>query len=109
MALLQLKRWHLAQKKCKSCHNFTEKHKVGPGLKGVVGRAAGATDFGKYSKDLAKGGWTWDEDHLRAWMCSSKDTIKEFSGNAHAKTKMPPQKICDAAKQDRVIAFLKAL
>jgi len=97
------------EKKCKSCHNFDAKHKVGPGLAGVVGRAAGGTDFAKYSKDLKAGGWAWDEEHLRAWMCNSKDAIKEFSGNKKAKTKMANQKVCKAKDQDAVIAFLKGL
>jgi len=98
-----------AEGKCKACHNFDDTNKVGPGLKGVVGRAAGSHAGFKYSADLGKGGWNWDEDHLRKWMCNSKDAIAEFSGNASAKTKMPPQKVCDAAKQDEVIAFLKGL
>jgi len=98
-----------AEKKCKSCHNFSPKHKVGPGLAGVVGRDAGGTDFKKYSKAVKAGGWKWDDDHLRAWMCDSKKAIKEFSGDPKAKTKMAKQKICDAAKQDEVLAFLKTL
>lgn len=98
-----------AEKKCKSCHNFSAKHKTGPGLKGVVGRDAGSTDFKKYSKSLKAGGWTWDEEHLRAWMCNSKEAIKEFTGDKKAKTKMAKQKVCDAERQDEIIAFLKAL
>ncbi len=94
--------------KCKACHNFTEKKKVGPGLKGVLGREAG-TAKGAKSKALKAGGWTWDEDNMRAWMCKSKDAIKVLSGDPKAKTKMPNQKICDAAKQDEVIAKLKSL
>ena len=95
-----------AEKKCKACHNFSAKHKVGPGLKGIYGAAAGKTSFKKYSKDLAAATWTWDDEHLRAWMCNSKSAIKEWGGK---KTKMSSQKICDAAKQDEVLAFLKAL
>ncbi|HIP06762.1 MAG TPA: c-type cytochrome [Mariprofundaceae bacterium] len=98
-----------AEKKCKSCHNFSAKHKTGPGLKGVVGRDAGSTDFKKYSKSLKAGGWKWDDDHLRAWMCDSKKAIKEFTGDKKAKTKMAKQKVCDAERQDEIIAFLKAL
>lgn len=94
--------------KCKACHNFSEKKKVGPGLAGVVGRKAGVMKDIKYSSALASGGWVWDEAHLREWMCNSKDAVKKFTGDDHAKTKMPPQKICDAAKQDELIAFLKA-
>ncbi|TLS69170.1 c-type cytochrome [Mariprofundus erugo] len=93
--------------KCKACHNFTAENKVGPGLGGVIGRAAGKHEGFKYSEDLAGATWNWDEDHLRKWMCNSKEAIAEFTGNAHAKTKMPPQKVCDAAKQDEVLAALK--
>ncbi|RLL53723.1 cytochrome C [Mariprofundus sp. EBB-1] len=109
MSLAPMSAQAAAWGKCKGCHNFTEKNKVGPGLKGVVGRAAGSMEGFKYKPALAKGGWNWDEDHLRAWMCNSKKAIKEFSGDDHAKTKMPPQKICDAAKQDEVLAKLKSL
>ncbi len=98
-----------AEKKCKSCHHFSAKHKTGPGLKGIFGADAGTTDFKKYSKDLKAGGWKWDEEHLRAWMCDSKKAIKEFTGNPKAKTKMAKQKVCDAKKQDEIIAFLKTL
>ena len=95
--------------KCKACHNFTEKKKVGPGLKGVMGRHVGIMKGMRYSKSLAGGDWVWDEDHLREWMCDSKKAVKKFTGDDHAKTKMPPQKICDAAKQDEVLAKLKSL
>jgi len=95
--------------KCKACHNFTEKKKVGPGLKGVVGRDAGIMPKMKYSKSLKAGGWKWDEANLRKWICKSKDAVKELSGDSHAKTKMPNQKICDPAKQDEVLAKLKSI
>jgi len=95
--------------KCKACHNFTEKKKVGPGLKGVMDRKAGIMPKMKYSKALAAGTWSWDEEHMRAWICNSKKAVKEFTGDSHAKTKMPAQKICDPAKQDEVIAKLKSL
>jgi len=100
-----------AWSKCKACHNFTAKKKVGPGLAGVVGRKAGsAPGFRyKYMKYVEGDAWTWDEEHLRKWICNSKDAVKEFTGNKKAKTKMPPQKICDKAKQDEVIAKLKSV
>jgi len=94
--------------KCKACHNFTAKHKVGPGLAGIVGREAGKSGFKRHSKALKNANWKWDEDHLRKWICNSKDAIKEFTGDPKAKTKMPPQKMC-GAKGDAVIAFLKTI
>jgi len=97
-----------AEAKCKACHDFAGKHKVGPSLKGVFGRDAGSTDFTKYSDSLKKGGWKWDEANLRKWIENSKKAIKELSGDAGAKTKMPPQKLT-GKKADEVIAFLKTL
>jgi len=96
-------------RKCKTCHNFTAKKKVGPGLKGVFGRKAGIMPDMKYSSALAAGGWVWNEKNLAIWLCDSKKAVKTLSGNASAKTKMSPQRICDAGKQADLIAFLKTL
>jgi len=98
-----------AWSKCAACHNFTSKKKVGPGLAGVFGHKAGAAAGFKYKfmKYVKGDAWTWDEAHLRKWMCNSKKAVKEFTGNKKAKTKMPPQKVCDPAKQDAVIAKMK--
>jgi len=63
----------------------------------------------KYSDAVKSGAWNWDEAHLREWMCNSKKAVKKFTGNDKAKTKMPPQKICKAEKQDEVLAKLKSL
>jgi len=98
-----------AEAKCKACHNFTAKNKVGPGLKGIVGRKAGAfSNFKKYSASLKKGGWVWDEAHLREWITDSKKAIKKFTGDPKAKTKMKV-KIKKKKKRDAIIAFLKTL
>jgi len=96
-------------RKCQTCHNFTAKKKVGPGLKGVFGRKAGIMPDMKYGKSLAAGGWVWDEKHLDMWDCDSRKAIKVFSGDPSAKTKMPPQRICEPAKLANLIAFLKTL
>jgi len=98
-----------AWSKCKACHNFTAKKKVGPGLGGVFGRKAGTFPGFKYKYTKYGSDWSWDEAHLRKWICNSKKAVKEFTGNKKAKTKMPPQKICDPAKQDEVIAKLKSV
>lgn len=94
--------------KCKTCHNFTSQHKVGPGLAGVVGREAGKSGYKKHSKALKEANWVWTEENLRKWICNSKEAVKELSGNPKAKTKMPPQKMC-GEKGDAVIAFLKTI
>jgi len=98
------------ESKCAVCHKFTDKNNVGPGLKGVFGRKAGTHPGFKYkfTKYIKGDAWTWDEEHLRAWMNNSKKAIKKFTGNKHAKTKMPPQHV-KGKKADAVIAFLKGL
>ncbi len=94
--------------KCRACHDFGTKNKVGPALKGVFGRKAGTYPGFKYSASLKNGGWVWDEDHLRKWMHNSKKAIKEFTGDSKAKTKMGKQNV-KGKKADKVIAFLKGL
>ena len=106
-----------AWKRCLTCHNFTDRAKVGPGLgkgpkaPGVFGRKAGTFPGFRYlfTKYIQGEPWVWDEAHLRKWMCNSKKAIKEFTGNPDAKTKMPPQKVCDKAAQDEVLAKLKEI
>ncbi|MDX8393761.1 MAG: c-type cytochrome [Mariprofundales bacterium] len=96
--------------KCKACHSFGAKKKVGPGLAGIVGRKAGTAEGFRYkfTKYVEGDGWTWDEEHLAAWVCDSRKAVKKFTGNKKAKTKMPPQKVCgDKAKE--LIEFLKTI
>ncbi len=96
-------------RKCMACHAFTDKKKMGPGLKAIMGRKAGSMTGMKYSEALASGNWSWNETNLGSWLCNSKTAVKELTGDAKAKTKMPAQRICDADKQADMIAFLKTL
>jgi cytochrome c len=63
-------------KKCKACHYADkEKNKVGPYLKGVVGRKAAAIEGFRYSDALkakAAEGLTWTEDNLSKWLAKPK-------------------------------------
>lgn len=96
-------------RKCAACHNFNDKKKVGPGLAGVVGRKAGTMADMKYSQALSTATWSWNEKNLALWLCDSKEAVKTLSGNPGASTKMPSQRICDAADQANLIAYLKTL
>ena len=90
--------------KCKACHEVEKGvNKVGPTLKGVVGRKAASVPEYKYSEAmLAKGaeGVVWDEATLTAYLPDPKAFVP--------KTKMAfaglkkPEEVAD------VIAYLKA-
>jgi cytochrome c len=90
--------------KCKACHEVEKGvNKVGPTLKGIVGRKAASVEGYKYSEAmLAKGaeGVVWDEATLTAYLPDPKAYVP--------KTKMAfaglkkPEEVAD------IIAYLKA-
>ncbi len=91
-------------KKCKACHFADkEKNKVGPYLKGVVGRKAASVEGFKYSEGMkAKGaeGLVWTEENLKTYLAAPK---KFVPGNKMAFAGLKKEKdILD------VIAYLKS-
>lgn len=66
--------------KCKACHVADEdKNKVGPSLKGVIGRTAGTHPDFKYSTamiDAGKGGLVWDDAKLAEYLKDPKGLVK---------------------------------
>ena len=88
-------------KKCKTCHTFDPgKKKIGPHLKGVVGRKAGAVEGYKYSKAMAGADITWDEASLDQFLTKPKKFLKG--------TKMSFAGLKKEAQRADVIAYLKA-
>jgi len=65
-------------KKCKACHVVdAEKHKTGPHLVNIIGRAAGSAEgFKKYSNAMKESGIVWDEATLDAYLEAPKKYIK---------------------------------
>ena len=61
--------------KCMACHAVDDKNKIGPSLKGIVGRKAATVEGFKYSDAmLAKGaeGVVWDEATLATYLPDPK-------------------------------------
>ena len=65
-------------KKCKSCHLVDkEKHKTGPHLVNLFGRAAGSAEgYKKYSKAMKASGIVWDETTLDGYLAAPKKYVK---------------------------------
>ncbi len=88
-------------KKCKVCHSFDPgKKKIGPHLKGVIGRKSGAVEGFKYSKAMAAADITWDEANLDEFLTKPKAFIK--------KTKMSFAGLKKEEQRADLIAYLNA-
>jgi len=85
-------------KKCRSCHSITKPDgtdvvkggKIGPNLYGVVGRAAGSTDFA-YSdlmKEAGAKGLVWDEAELVTYLADPAAYLRGKAGEAAGSSKM---------------------
>jgi cytochrome c len=66
--------------KCKACHVADEdKNKIGPTLKGVIGRTVGTLEGYKYSPamvEAGKGGMVWDDATLTGYLKAPKEVVK---------------------------------
>jgi cytochrome c len=84
--------------KCKSCHmvvaddgtEIVKGGKTGPNLYGVIGRAAGSTDF-KYSASLkaaGEKGLVWDEASFVEYTADAGKFLKDYLEDPKAKSSM---------------------
>ncbi|WP_353641169.1 cytochrome c family protein [Mesorhizobium sp. WSM2239] len=66
--------------KCKACHVAdTDQNKIGPTLKGVIGRTAGTLEGYKFSPamvEAGKGGLVWDDATLTEYLKAPKTMVK---------------------------------
>lgn len=62
--------------KCKTCHVVDEeKNKIGPYLKGVIGRPAGSVEGFKYSDAMKSSGITWTTETIAAYVADPKGYV----------------------------------
>ena len=65
---------------CMACHSIAEgaPGRIGPNLRGVVGRAAGSIEGFRYSpnmREIAATGYVWDEAHLAPYLADPKSVL----------------------------------
>jgi cytochrome c len=90
----------LFRNQCATCHTLdpADPPRMGPLLKGVVGRKAGTMPGFKYTDGFGHADWTWDADRLDSWLTNPQamipGTIMVFR-QANADTRQ------------RIIAYLK--
>ncbi|ULJ75974.1 c-type cytochrome [Rhizobium gallicum] len=89
-----------AFQRCSACHSTTDQKKAGPGLGGVVGRAAGSVEGARYSAAMKASGLVWDEATLDRFLAAPRDVVP--------KTTMT---LSVPKPEDRrnIIAYLKSL
>jgi cytochrome c len=85
---------------CTACHS-ERPDALGPSLKGVVGRTAGAREDFRYSNPMKRAGFTWDETNLREYLADPQGKVK---GN-----RMPFGGLSDPKDIDDVVAYLATL
>lgn len=93
-------------KKCTACHDVSEnaKNRMGPVLRGVVGRVAGTYEGFKYSQamvDKGKAGLVWTPETLDPFLASPRDYVPG--------TKMTNISVKDPTDRANVIAYLQTL
>ena len=86
---------------CAACHSLTEgKEMLGPNLKAIVGRKAGADEAFVYSPAMRRSAIVWTAETLDAYLADPQATVRG--------TKMPFEGLAEAKDRADVIAYLAA-
>ena len=97
-------------KKCAVCHSLDPaRRKLGPTLKGVVGRAAGSVEGYKYSSSYVEAGekgLVWTEAEIVEYLANPKKYLAAYLGIKKARSKMT-SRFKKRAERENVAAYLK--
>jgi cytochrome c len=89
----------LVESRCFACHSL-DANRVGPALRGVVGRVAGkAPDFA-YSAALVAATQRWDAGRLKRWLTDPEQLLPGQAMN---------YRLDEAQDRDDVVAYLATL
>jgi len=89
----------LYEKRCGGCH-MLDGTKVGPPLRSIFGRRAGADLSFPYSDGLKKAGLVWDEATLDRWLTDPEAVVSDNDMGF---------RLSRAEERSAVIAYLKQL
>jgi cytochrome c len=64
----------LFESRCVACHSL-DAHRVGPALRGVVGRTAGKAEGYFYSEAMTAATHVWDVTKLTAWLTNPENVV----------------------------------
>jgi len=89
--------------RCAACHEVSASGlaKIGPTLKGVVGRRAGSVPDYAYSTDMKSQTFTWNEAQLDAWLTKPTSLVPG--------TTMAFGGVADPAERKALIAYLRGV
>ena len=106
-AMAKSKGEKLFKKKCGTCHSMEPgKHKLGPSLAGIMGRAAGTAEgFTKY-KAMKGASITWDAATLDAWITNQKDFLKANKDKVGSQKTAMSAKIKKEKERKAIIEYL---
>ena len=99
-------------RKCAACHVIdSAANKMGPSLKGILGRTAGSVDGFRYSKAFQAAndkGLKWTDDALKAFVVDPKDFVKDRIGADKGRTRMAFPGLRKEQDVEDLLAFMKA-
>ena len=99
-------------RKCAACHAIdSAANKLGPSLKGILGRAAGSVDGFKYSNAFQTAhdkGLKWTDEALKAFVTDPKGFVKEQIGDGTGRTRMAFPGLRKEKDVEDLMAYLKS-
>jgi cytochrome c len=86
---------------CAVCHTTDGKTKIGPSLKGIVGRSAGSVAGFHYSRAMKRADLVWTDQNLDKFLAAPQQVVPG--------TRMPFSGLPSADKRQKLIAYLNSL